>query len=67
MVSAYTLVAISLDRYVAIMWPLRQRLTGSQGHVAILVVWTFAVLTALPILLVSRLGQPDGWHVVCDR
>lgn len=27
LVSAYTLVAISLDRYIAIMWPLRPRIT----------------------------------------
>lgn len=26
-VSAYTLVAISIDRYIAIMWPLRPRIT----------------------------------------
>lgn len=27
LVSAYTLVAISIDRYIAIMWPLRPRIT----------------------------------------
>lgn len=27
LVSAYTLVAISVDRYIAIMWPLRPRIT----------------------------------------
>lgn len=27
LVSAYTLVAISMDRYIAIMWPLRPRIT----------------------------------------
>lgn len=27
LVSAYTLVAISIDRYIAIMWPLKPRLT----------------------------------------
>ncbi|XP_061386829.1 prokineticin receptor 2-like [Musca vetustissima] len=29
LVSAYTLVAISIDRYIAIMWPLRPRITKS--------------------------------------
>ncbi|KAK3919157.1 RYamide receptor [Frankliniella fusca] len=67
LVSAYTLVAISVDRYLAIMWPLRPRLSGRLSHGAMLLVWVFAVLTALPIPMVTRLTQPDSWHAHCGK
>ncbi|XP_055321235.1 RYamide receptor-like [Sitodiplosis mosellana] len=33
----------------------------------ICVVWAIALLTALPIPLVSRLGQPEQWYIQCDK
>ncbi|KAK4288615.1 hypothetical protein Pmani_038363 [Petrolisthes manimaculis] len=54
-VSAYTLVAISLDRYLAIIYPLRPRMTRCQAKIIIGVVWAMALLTTLPIPLVSGL------------
>ncbi|KAF5298675.1 hypothetical protein FQR65_LT09655 [Abscondita terminalis] len=66
-VSAYTMLAISLDRYIAIMWPLKPRLSKKFAIMIILSVWIFAGLTALPIPLVSNLAQPTEWYIVCDR
>lgn len=66
--SAYTLVAISIDRYVAIMWPLKPRLTKKYATLIICVVWLFAIVTALPIAIFSRLTQQtSAWHQQCDK
>ncbi|KAG8223852.1 hypothetical protein J437_LFUL007873 [Ladona fulva] len=67
LVSAYTLVAISLDRYMAIMRPLRPRLSKKGAAGAVVCVWLFALATAAPIPIVSRPTQPTEWHVKCSR
>ncbi|XP_034252633.1 RYamide receptor-like [Thrips palmi] len=67
MVSAYTLVAISADRYVAILRPLRPRLSTGQLCCVLAVVWAGAALTALPVLLRSELDQPSPEYRTCDR
>ncbi|XP_048514749.1 RYamide receptor isoform X2 [Athalia rosae] len=67
LVSAYTLVAISVDRYMAIMWPLKPRMTKRQAKFVILTVWAIALLTACPIAVVSRLAQPEPQFVKCGR
>lgn len=67
MVSAYTLVAISADRYVAILRPLRPRLSTGQLCGVLGVVWAGAALTALPVLLRSELDQPSEEYRSCDR
>ncbi|KAM7363038.1 RYamide receptor isoform 2-T6 [Cochliomyia hominivorax] len=67
LVSAYTLVAISIDRYIAIMWPLRPRITKRYAKFIIAGIWIIALATAFPILIVSKLVQPAEWHVYCDR
>jgi neuropeptide Y receptor len=66
-VSAYTLVAISVDRYMAIMWPLKPRMSKRQAKVIICVVWLVALGTALPILLLSNLIQPHIWYIECGK
>lgn len=65
LVSAYTLVAISVDRYIAIMWPLKPRASRHHAKYIIALVWTVAVITAFPILLVTTLEQPSYWHQEC--
>ncbi|XP_046743806.1 RYamide receptor isoform X1 [Diprion similis] len=67
LVSAYTLVAISVDRYTAIMWPLKPRMTKRQAKIVILSVWLVALATASPIAAVSRLVQPAEQFVKCGR
>lgn len=66
-VSAYTLVAISVDRYMAIMSPLKPRMSKRHAKVIIGTVWLVALGTALPILLVSNLSQPELWYTECGR
>ncbi|XP_069188492.1 RYamide receptor-like [Procambarus clarkii] len=58
-VSAYTLVAISLDRYLAIIYPLRPRMTRFQAKVIIAVVWILSLATTLPVAVYSSLLTPN--------
>ncbi|XP_053651877.1 RYamide receptor-like isoform X1 [Cherax quadricarinatus] len=58
-VSAYTLVAISLDRYLAIIYPLRPRMTRFQAKVIIAVVWILSLATTLPVAIYSSLLTPN--------
>ncbi|CAG4919192.1 unnamed protein product [Colias eurytheme] len=66
LVSAYTLLAISVDRYIVIMQPLKPRLGKAAAKLVILGVWCGAMATAAPILVVSRLQRPSIWHEVCE-
>ncbi|XP_065574139.1 RYamide receptor-like isoform X2 [Artemia franciscana] len=61
-VSAYTMVVISGDRYFAIVYPLRPRMTRRQAKVVMLICWNFALLIALPIALFSQTVQPTEYH-----
>ncbi|XP_068156402.1 RYamide receptor [Drosophila tropicalis] len=68
LVSAYTLVAISIDRYIAIMWPLRPRITKRYAKFIIAGVWFIALATAFPIPVVSGLDLPSSpWHEKCEK
>lgn len=58
-VSAYTLVAISIDRYIAILYPLRPRMTKFQAKLIIACIWLVSLLTPLPTALLSKVIQPD--------
>ncbi|CAL7940739.1 unnamed protein product [Xylocopa violacea] len=67
LVSAYTLVAISIDRYIAIMWPLKPRLSKRQAQLLIFAVWMLAMVISLPIAVVSKLYQPSEQYKKCDQ
>ncbi|KZC13832.1 Neuropeptide Y receptor [Dufourea novaeangliae] len=67
LVSAYTLVAISIDRYIAIMWPLKPKLSKRQALLLILAVWMLAMVISFPIAIVSRLTQPSIYYEMCDH
>ena len=61
--SAFTLVAISLDRYVAIIYPLRPRMTTNQAALSIFLIWFLSLAVPLPIAIVSKVSpmeQPNG-------
>lgn len=64
-VSAYTLLAISIDRYMAIMHPLKPRLGRAAAKLTVAAVWTGALATAAPIPVVSQLQRPSPWHEAC--
>ncbi|KAM6903082.1 tachykinin receptor 1b [Xenentodon cancila] len=46
--SIYSMTAIALDRYMAIIHPLQQRLSSTETRVVIGVIWTLALLLAFP-------------------
>lgn len=54
--SAYTMVAISIDKYLAIMYPMRLRMPKIQAKIIILVIWSAALMTSLPTALLSHLS-----------
>lgn len=66
MVSAFTMFAISIDRYMAIMRPLKPRLSRTAAKLVVAVVWTCALATAAPIAFVSRTQKPSEWHKFCE-
>ncbi|CAG9795164.1 unnamed protein product [Diatraea saccharalis] len=66
LVSAYTLLAISIDRYIAIIHPLKPRLGKAAAKMIVVAVWTGALATAAPIPIVSQLLRPSAWHEACQ-
>ena len=58
--SAFTLVGISLDRYRAIMFPLRPRMTKQQAVVIIIVIWLLSLAVPLPIAILSKTAPIDN-------
>ncbi|XP_049820211.1 RYamide receptor isoform X2 [Aethina tumida] len=72
-VSAYTLVAISIDKYIIIMWPLKPRISKNFAAYVIILVWIIAGITVLPSGLLTKLVQPSyNWtnetniYIECD-
>lgn len=65
-ISAYTMVAISIDKYMLIMWPLKPRISKRAATFAILVIWVIAGLTVLPTAAFAKLVQPEEYRV-CDK
>lgn len=57
LLSSFTLVVISIDRYFAILYPLRMKMTKSQALVVIVVVWIVALSIAVPIAIVARVHK----------
>ena len=67
-VSAFTLVAISLDRYIAIIYPLNPRMTTRQATMIILSIWIMALSVPLPVAILSRTIVINGSsHELCDE
>ena len=53
--SAFTMVAISLDRYVAIIYPLKPRMTTKQAAMVICLIWLLSCAVPLPVGILSRI------------
>ncbi|XP_022825386.1 RYamide receptor-like [Spodoptera litura] len=66
LVSAYTMLAISIDRYIIIMHPLKPRLSKTAAKLVVFAVWSGALVTAAPIPIVSKLQRPSLWHQTCE-
>ncbi|XP_015790474.1 tachykinin-like peptides receptor 86C [Tetranychus urticae] len=67
--SVFTITATSIDRYIAVVHPLKPRMTKHQVMLIIIMVWSLAALLSLPNLLYSELFtipfQDGGYRVVC--
>nr|XP_046172693.1 substance-P receptor-like isoform X2 [Oncorhynchus gorbuscha] len=62
--SIYSMTSIALDRYMAIIHPLRQRLSSTETRVVIGVIWVLALLLAFPQYFYSATEQLPG-RTVC--
>ena len=66
--SAFTFLAISLDRYIAIIYPLRPRMTTKQAAIVISIIWFLSLAVPLPVAILSRINTvPDHAGVVRDH
>ena len=50
---AFTLVAISIDRYIAVIYPLRPRITRQQAITIIIIIWILALSVTLPVVVLA--------------
>ncbi|XP_028317989.1 tachykinin receptor 1b [Gouania willdenowi] len=55
--SIYSMTAIALDRYMAIIYPLQQRLSSAQTRSVIFLMWILALLLAFPQYFYSSTFQ----------
>ncbi|KAM4578475.1 tachykinin receptor 1a [Fundulus diaphanus] len=62
--SIYSMTAIALDRYMAIIHPLQQRMSSTETKVVVGVIWVLALLLAFPQYYYSTTDQLPG-RVVC--
>ena len=58
--SSLTLVAISLDRLVAVIKPMRPRLSMKKVLIILTSIWILAVCICLPVAIVSKVQAPYG-------
>jgi leucokinin receptor len=49
--TVYTLIAMSVDRYIAIIHPLKPKLTRKKCRILIGLLWTFSILFSSPIFI----------------
>ena len=49
--TVYTLIAMSVDRYIAIIHPLNPKLTRKQCRILIVLLWTYSILFSSPIFI----------------
>ncbi|XP_043087477.1 tachykinin receptor 1b [Puntigrus tetrazona] len=62
--SIYSMTAIALDRYMAIIHPLQQRLSSAETKLVVGVIWALALLLAFPQYYFSSTAQLPG-RAVC--
>jgi neuropeptide Y receptor len=67
-VSAYSLVALAVDRYSAILYPLRPKLRRSQALAVIAIIWLVAIITTLPKAIFTKLELDEVRDVpLCEK
>lgn len=55
--SSFTLVAISMDRYFAVVHPLRPKMTKRQAFIVISLIWLLSFVIPLPTAITARVHQ----------
>ena len=64
-VSIGTLLAITADRYRAIVFPVKSRLSRRRVMLIIAVIWVASAVTALPLLFVTKFFSPQPGIKYC--
>ncbi|XP_015186351.1 PREDICTED: tachykinin-like peptides receptor 86C [Polistes dominula] len=55
--SVFTLVVISFDRYMAIMYPLKRHMSRRRTILTLISIWTISSILAIPSLLYSKITK----------
>ncbi|XP_069786082.1 neuromedin-K receptor-like [Narcine bancroftii] len=63
--SIYSMAAVAVDRYLAIIHPLQPRLSATVTKVIIASIWSLATLLAFPLCYYSEVKQQPG-RVLCQ-
>ncbi|XP_066304446.1 prolactin-releasing peptide receptor-like [Branchiostoma lanceolatum] len=69
-VSIFTLVAIGVDRYQAVMYPLRMRMSKSRAKQVVAIIWIMSFALAAVQLAVCRVYQVQSggtWYQRCEE
>ncbi|XP_030643711.1 tachykinin receptor 3-like [Chanos chanos] len=62
--SIYSMTAIAVDRYMAIIHPLKPRLSATATKVVIVCIWALAVVLAFPLCYYSTI-RTMPWRTIC--
>ncbi|XP_072137984.1 neuromedin-K receptor-like isoform X1 [Mobula birostris] len=63
--SIYSMTAIAVDRYMAIIHPLQPRMSSTVTKVIIASIWSLATILAFPLCYYSKIKQQPG-RVLCQ-
>lgn len=62
-----TLLAITCDRYRAIAYPLKPRLSGRKVKIILAIIWSGSLAICFPLIIVAGLVRPAPGQVFCDE
>ena len=62
-----TLLAITSDRYRAIAYPMKPRLSGKKVKLILAVIWISSFVTCMPLVFVAGEQRPAPGKVYCDE
>ena len=62
-----TLLAITSDRYRAIAYPMKPRLSGKKIKIILSIIWISSFLICFPLIVVAGLIFPEPGKVYCDE
>ena len=65
--SIATLLAITSDRYRAIAYPMKPRLSGKKVKIILVIIWTGSFLICSPLAFVAGEIYPEPGKVYCDE